>query len=91
MKIQVYPMDYEEFCAATGNNYALLEKIYEKNKEVGQQINRKLMRDIRIYMAVGGMPQDVESYVDGNNFSMIDQVIKSTQGKLQERKLLQNC
>ena len=74
MKIQVYPMDYEEFCAATGNNYALLEKIYEKNKAVGQQINRKLMRDIRIYMAVGGMPQAVESYVDGNNFSMIDQV-----------------
>ncbi len=74
MKIQVYPMDYEEFCTATGNNYALLEKIYEKNKAVGQQINRKLMRDIRIYMAVGGMPQAVESYVNGNNFSMIDQV-----------------
>ena len=49
MKIQVYPMDYEEFCAATGNNYALLEKNYEKNKAVGQQINRKLMRDIRIF------------------------------------------
>lgn len=74
MKIQVYPMDYEEFCAATGNNYALLEKIYESKKKVGQQVNRKLMRDIRIYMAVGGMPQAVESYVNGDNFSMIDQI-----------------
>jgi len=74
MKIQVYPMDYEEFCAATGNNYALLEKIYGMKKGVGQQVNRKLMRDIRIYMAVGGMPQAVESYVNGDNFSMIDQV-----------------
>lgn len=74
MKIQVYPMDYEEFCAATGNNYSLLEKLYEMNKGVGQQVNRKLMRDIRIYMAVGGMPQAVESYVNGDNFSMIDQV-----------------
>lgn len=74
MKIQVYPMDYEEFCNATGNNYTLLEKIYEKNKVVGQQINRKLMRDIRIYMAVGGMPQAVQSYMNGNNFSMIDQM-----------------
>lgn len=74
MKIQVYPMDYEEFCAATGNNYSLLEKIYGMKKRVGQQVNRKLMRDIRIYMAVGGMPQAVESYVNGNNFSMIDHV-----------------
>lgn len=74
MKIQVYPMDYEEFCAATGHNYSLLEKIYGMKKGVGQQVNRKLMRDIRIYMAVGGMPQAVESYVNGDNFSMIDQV-----------------
>ena len=74
MKIQVYPMDYEEFCDATGNSYNLLEKIYENRRSVGQQINRKLMRDIRIYMAVGGMPQAVESYVNGENFSMIDQV-----------------
>ena len=74
MKIQVYPMDYEEFCAATGSNYSMLGKIYEMKKGVGQQVNRKLMRDIRIYMAVGGMPQAVESYVNGDNFSMIDQV-----------------
>lgn len=74
MKIQVYPMDYEEFCAATGSNYSLLEKIYYLKKGVGQQINRKLMRDIRIYMAVGGMPQAVESYVNGDNFAKIDQV-----------------
>lgn len=32
------------------------------------------MRDIRIYMAVGGMPQAVEAFVNGENFSMIDQV-----------------
>lgn len=74
MKIQVYPMDYEEFSFATGNNYALLDRIFEMKKGVGQQVNRKLMRDIRIYMAVGGMPQAVESYVNGDNFSMIDQV-----------------
>ena len=74
MKIQVYPMDYEEFCAATDNNYAMLEQLYGMKKSVGQQVNRKLMRDIRIYMAVGGMPQAVEAYVNGENFSMIDQV-----------------
>ena len=74
MKIPVYPMDYEEFCGAAGNNYSMLETIYEKKKTLGQQVNRKLLRDLRIYMAVGGMPQAVEAYVNGDNFARIDQV-----------------
>ena len=74
MKIPVYPMDYEEFCGAAGNNYSMLETIYEKKKSLGQQVNRKLMQDLRIYMAVGGMPQAVEAYVNGDSFARIDQI-----------------
>lgn len=74
MKIQVHPMDYEEFCNATGNNYSMLENLFQMNKGIGQAVNRKLMRDIRLYMAVGGMPQAVEALVNGENLSMIDQV-----------------
>ncbi len=74
MKIQVYPMDYEEFCDATNGNYELLGKIYMLKIGVGQQVNRKLMRDIRLYMAVGGMPQAVEAFVNGENFCAIDMV-----------------
>lgn len=74
MKIQVYPMDYEEFCMATGNNYELLRQIYHMNSAIGQATNRKLMRDLRVYMAVGGMPQAVEAYIEGKNFSEIDMV-----------------
>ena len=74
MKIQVYPMDYEEFCEATGGNYELLGQICKTGKAIGQATNRKLMRDLRVYMAVGGMPQAVEAYTAGMNFSQIDQV-----------------
>lgn len=74
MKIEVYPMDYEEFCNATGNNYNLIKQLFDMKRAIGQEVNRKLMRDIRIYMAVGGMPQAVEAYVNGNNFSTIDNV-----------------
>lgn len=74
MKIQVYPMDYEEFCNATGNNYELLQQIYKMGSAIGQATNRKLMRDLRVYMAVGGMPQAVEAYINGKNFSEIDMV-----------------
>ena len=74
MKIQVYPMDYEEFCNATEGNYRLLQQIYDAGSPIGQATNRKLMRDLRIYMAVGGMPQAVEAYIEGRNFSGIDMI-----------------
>ena len=74
-RIPVYPMDYEEFMWAIGNDtYPLLRDLYKMGTEVGNGTNRKLMRDFRIYMAVGGMPQAVEAYVDGKNFSEIDMV-----------------
>lgn len=74
MKIQVHPMDYEEFCNAAEGNYQLLQQIYNAGSPIGQSTNRKLMRDLRIYMAVGGMPQAVEAYIEGRNFSDIDMV-----------------
>lgn len=74
MKIQVYPMDYEEFCNAAGCSYELLQQIFDCGTAIGQATNRKLMRDLRIYMAVGGMPQAVEAYINGENFSKIDMV-----------------
>ncbi|MBP3772461.1 MAG: ATP-binding protein, partial [Treponema sp.] len=74
-KIPVYPMDYEEFMWATGNDtYNSLRDLYALNEEVGNGTNRKLMKDFRTYMAVGGMPQAVKAYVDGKNFSQIDSV-----------------
>lgn len=74
MKIQVFPMDYEEFCDATGGNFELLRQISDSGRAIGQATNRKLMRDLRLYMAVGGMPQAVEAYINGKNFSEIDMI-----------------
>lgn len=78
MKLSVYPMDYEEFLWATGkNNYGVIRQIFQSGRSIGQQINRSLMRDFRIYMAVGGMPQAVEAYTAGCSFSEIDTVKRS--------------
>ena len=73
-KIEVFPMDYEEFCLACGYNYDNIINIYNYNKSVGQSVNRKLMRDFRIYMAVGGMPQAVEKFIETNNFLEVDKI-----------------
>lgn len=75
LKIPIYPMDYEEFMWAVGNDtYPALRELYKYGKPVGNSLNRKLLRDFRIYMAVGGMPQAVAAYVEGRNFTEIDEV-----------------
>ncbi len=76
--ISVNPLDFEEFLLATGNQaYGILRELYHRNKPVGSQTNTKLMRDLRLYMAVGGMPQAVESYIGKNNFVEIDRIKRS--------------
>lgn len=76
MKIDIFPMDYEEFCWACKKDYHLLEEICDFNNAVGQSTNRVLMRDFRIYMAVGGMPQAVKAYVENKSFQEIDLIKK---------------
>lgn len=76
MQIEVYPMDYEEFCWATGKDYSNIEELYNSNIFLGQGTNKTLMRDFRIYMAVGGMPQSVNAYVNKKTFQEIDKVKK---------------
>lgn len=75
-KINMYPMDYEEFRWALGDNstISLLKKAYESKKPLGDAVNRKLMRDYRLYMLVGGMPQAVNEYITTNNFRKVDLV-----------------
>ena len=75
-KISMYPMDHEEFLWAVGDitTIPLLKKVFESGKPVGVQIHRKLMRDFRLYMLVGGMPQAVNEYIETNNFRKVDQI-----------------
>lgn len=75
-KISMYPMDHEEFLWAVGDTATipLLKKVFDSGKPVGVQIHRKLMRDFRLYMLVGGMPQAVNEYIETNNFRKVDQI-----------------
>ncbi len=75
-KINMYPMDYEEFRWALGDTttIALMRNAFEKKISLGEAVHRKLMRDFRLYMLVGGMPQAVASYIKTNNFSEVDLV-----------------
>ena len=75
-RISMYPMDYEEFLWATGktNSYELIRYSYENCKALGDAVNREMMREFRLYMLIGGMPQAVNAYLESNDFSTVDSV-----------------
>ncbi|MGN0227252.1 MAG: ATP-binding protein [Paludibacteraceae bacterium] len=74
-RISMFPMDYDEFRWALADEVTpdLLPQFYQKGIPLGPT-HRKAMRDFRLYMLVGGMPQAVNAYLDTNNLSDVDQV-----------------
>ena len=72
-RVTLYPMDYEEFRWAMGDEATapLLRTFYESRLPL-DKAHRDKMRDFRLYMLVGGMPQAVNAYLETNNLSMVD-------------------
>ena len=75
-RVEMFPMDYEEFRWALGDEtgMSLLKQVFEKRMSLGAGINRMKMRDLRLYMLVGGMPQAVNEYLDTKNLQNVDLV-----------------
>ena len=74
-RVTLYPMDYEEFRWAIGDEATmpLLRTFYDRQLPL-DKAHRDKMRDFRLYMLVGGMPQAVNEYIETNNFSLVDHV-----------------
>ena len=73
-RVDMYPMDYEEFRWALGDETTipLIRKMFNERTPLGDDTNRQLMRDFRLYMLVGGMPQAVSTYLDTLNLADVD-------------------
>jgi len=73
-RIKMYPMDFEEYLWALGDDitFDTIKNAFEKRKPLGDAVHRKIMKSFRTYMAVGGMPQAVSAYVSGKDFAQID-------------------
>ena len=75
-RMTLYPMDYEEFRWALGDEATipLLNDAFEMRKGLGDAVTRQLLRDFRLYMLVGGMPQAVSKYIETNNLGEVDAI-----------------
>lgn len=75
-RLTLHPLDYEEFRWALGDEQScsFIRLAVEKMKPFGDAAHRKLMRDFRLYMLVGGMPQAVNTYLESKNLIEVDAV-----------------
>lgn len=74
--IRMYPMDFEEFLWAKGEELAMgaVKDAFEKKKPLGQALHRKIMTLFREYVIIGGMPQAVNEYIETGDFESVDLV-----------------
>lgn len=73
-RLTMCPLDYEEFRWAMGDQTTvpLLQQAFATKHPLGDAAHRKIMRDLRLYMLVGGMPQAINTYLDTQNLSLVD-------------------
>lgn len=73
-RLTMFPMDYEEFRWALGDTATvqLLGDAFRSRHPLGDAVTRKLMRDFRLYMLIGGMPQAVSIWLDTKNIIEVD-------------------
>ena len=72
--IKMYPMDFEEFLWAKGEELLMpvIKKAFEEKKPVGQVLHRKIITLFREYLIIGGMPQAVDEYLKNGDFEAAD-------------------
>ena len=75
-RIDMHPMDFEEFLWAMGEEslMELIRHCYDRRQPMGADMHRRTMTLFRQYMIVGGMPQAVEEYVATRDFVRTDAI-----------------
>ena len=73
--IEMFPMDFEEFLWALGNDMLMpfISRQFEQQKPMNE-LHRMAMDYFRQYMIVGGMPQAVQAYVSQRDFHKVDEI-----------------
>ncbi|MCQ2484796.1 MAG: ATP-binding protein [Clostridia bacterium] len=76
-QMTVYPMTFDEFLM--NSNRMLYNKVkvaYEKKKPLENGFHEMAMEQIYRYLLVGGMPEAVEAYIDGDNLLESREILK---------------
>ncbi|MCM1474955.1 MAG: AAA family ATPase [Muribaculaceae bacterium] len=76
-RLRMYPMDFEEFAVAMGEEslYQYIRKCFHDRQPLEQGLHTKAMLLFRQYMIVGGMPKPLAVYIENDrNFEKADRI-----------------
>lgn len=75
-RVRMFPMDFEEFLWATGDDLLMgfIRDHFKNMEPCGRLLHRKAMDAFRKYLVVGGMPQSVMAFVETNDLAAVDKV-----------------
>jgi len=75
--LTMYGLDFEEFLWAMGTGPDMIgavRELFEKRKVIPEAVNSQMMKYFRLYMALGGMPEVIQSYTDTKDFREADRI-----------------
>ena len=76
-QLTIYPMTFDEFLMNRNKMlYDVIKKAYESKQPLDSQIHELAMEQVFKYLLVGGMPEAVEAYVDGDNLLEAREILK---------------
>lgn len=76
-QITVYPMTFDEFLMNSNKMlYEAVKKAYEKKTPLDAKIHELAMEQVYKYLLVGGMPEAVDAYIDGENLFESREILK---------------
>ena len=74
-RMQMHPMSFREFVIANGQEkYIDLFADWDMNREIPEVYSRPLEQLLKEYLAVGGMPEVVQEYIDNHNFATVQEI-----------------
>ncbi len=76
-QVTIYPMTFEEFLLNKNEVlYDAVKKAYDEKKQLDQQIHELALEQVYNYLLVGGMPEAVQAYIDGEGLLQSREILK---------------
>ena len=78
--IEMYPLDFEEFLWANGINEEIIEalkRFYREEIPVPTGIHVAMRKLLNLYVAIGGLPEPINAFLNTNNMNEVGKAYKS--------------
>ncbi|MGM9846938.1 MAG: ATP-binding protein [Muribaculaceae bacterium] len=77
---EMYPLDFEEFLLASGCSQNVIDEIktaYDEKREISESLHNLMLRQSKLYLLVGGMPDAVKTFIETRNIGIVRDIQES--------------